>query len=120
VARLTAAFVAGGVEVPLGLKPKTAGRDVEMKASTIETQLKTLTKNNVVVLVDPAAFAAFRVTHEATAVAAVAAEPMDEGERTPFFWGGKQQQQQQRSRRRRLVAFWPQQVKRGWVIERGL
>ena len=32
VARLTAAFVAGGVVVPLGLKPKTAGRDVEIKA----------------------------------------------------------------------------------------
>ena len=84
VARLTAAFVAGGAAVPLGLKPKKVGRDVVMKASTIETQLKTLTKNNVVVLVDPAAFAAFRVTHEAAAIAAVAAEPMEEGDRTPL------------------------------------
>jgi hypothetical protein len=42
----------------------------------------------VVVLVDQAAFAAFRVTHEATAVAAVAAGPMEEGDRTPLLGGG--------------------------------
>ena len=42
----------------------------------------------MVVLVDQAAFAAFSVTHEATAVAAVAAEPMEESDRTPLLGSG--------------------------------
>jgi hypothetical protein len=81
VARLTAAFAEAGVPTPAGLKI-VRGNDIEMKATTLETQLKNLKaarklgRDDLALRVDPAAFAAFRSEHEAAAAAAaVAAKP---------------------------------------------